>query len=182
LLGANLWYIGEGLLGPLLSIYTQQIGGDLLDLTWAWSAYLIVTGLCMFGVGAGADRLGKAEHLMVAGYALNALCTFAYLLVSSPAQLLLVQIGLGVANALATPTWDALYSRNAPAQRSGLLWGAAHGQEYLITGIALLVGGYLVYLTSFKVLFVVMGCIQVIATAFQALILRVPSLAEEASQ
>src|SRR5215212_4306322 len=163
----------EGMFGPLLSVYTQRIGGDILDLTGAWSVYLIVTGLCMLAVGAGADRWRAPERLMVAGYVLNALCTFAYLLVAAPWQLLLVQAGLGLANALATPTWDALYSSHTPPKRAGIVWGVAHGLEYLITGIAVLLGGYVVYLGSFTLLFVIMGVTQLVAAIYQAQILRV---------
>jgi MFS family permease len=173
LIGANLWYIGEGMFGPLLSVYTERIGGNILDLTGAWSVYLVVTGLCMLAVGAGADRWRAQERLMVAGYALNALCTFAYLLVAAPWQLLLVQAGLGLANALATPTWDALYSAHMPPKRAGIVWGVAHGLEYLITGVAILIGGYVVYLGSFMLLFMIMGVIQLIAAVYQAQILRV---------
>jgi MFS family permease len=174
LIGANLWYIGEGMLGPLLGLYTERIGGDILDLTWAWAIYLCVTGVCMFAIGGLADRYHATERLMVAGYALNAICTFAYLLISSPWHLLLVQAGLGLASALATPTWDALYSAYAPRQQAGRLWGLAHGQEHLITGGAILAGGYLVYLGSFTLLFLVMGVIQTIAAVYQATILSVP--------
>jgi MFS family permease len=172
LIGANLWYIGEGMFGPLLSVYTQQIGGDILDLTGAWSIYLVVTGLCMLVVGATADRFRMPERLMVAGYALNALCTFAYLLVGAPWQLLLVQAGLGLANALATPTWDALFSMHTPPKRAGIVWGVAHGMEYLITGVAVLIGGAVVYFGSFTLLFAAMGIIQLVAAIYQAQILR----------
>jgi MFS family permease len=173
LIGSNLWYIGEGLFGPLLSVYTQRIGGSVLDLTGAWASYLIVTGLCMLIVGATADRVRVPARLMVIGYALNALCTFAYLLVAAPWHLLLVQAGLGIANALATPTWSALYSTHTPPARAGTGWGMAHGMAYLITGVTALVGGYIIYLGSFTLLFVIMGVIQLIATVYQAQILRV---------
>src|SRR5215470_12914618 len=98
LIGSNLWYIGEGMLGPLLSVYAQRIGGNLLDLTSAWAMYLFVTGFCMLAIGALTDRWRSPERFMVAGYVLNALCTFAYLLVATPVHLLLVQAGLGVAS------------------------------------------------------------------------------------
>jgi MFS family permease len=173
LIGANLWYIGEGMFGPLFSVYAQQIGGDLLDLTGAWSVYLIVTGLCMLVVGATADRFRAPERLMVAGYSLNALCTFTYLAVRAPWQLLLVQAGLGIANALATPTWDALFSTYTPPKRAGIVWGVAHGLEYLITGVAVLIGGAIVYFGSFTLLFSTMGVIQLVAAIYQAQILRV---------
>ena len=53
------------------------------------------------------------------------------------------------------------------------MWGVAHGMEYLITGIAVLIGGYVVYWGSFSLLFVIMGAIQLIAAFYQAQILRV---------
>ncbi|HEX9373548.1 MAG TPA: MFS transporter [Roseiflexaceae bacterium] len=172
LVGANLWYIGEGMFAPLLSVYAQRIGGNILDLTGAWSAYLFVTGLCMLAVGASADRALAPERLMVAGYALNAICTFSYLLVVAPWQLLLVQAGLGVASALATPTWNVLYTAHAPSRRAGMFWGIANSLQYLISGCAVLLGGFIVYLGSFTLLFAVMGFVQLIALATQLQILR----------
>ena len=43
---------------------------------------------------------GGRERLLVAKYALNALCTFGYVFVSTPTHLFLVQAGLGVSLAL----------------------------------------------------------------------------------
>jgi MFS family permease len=177
LIGSNLWSVGEGMFAPLLSVYAQRIGGNVLDLTWAWAVYMFVTGLCMLVVGALADRWRSSERFMVMGYTLNALCTFAYLLVAAPLHLLLVQAGLGVASALATPTWNVLYAANTPPQQAGASWGAAHGWTYLITGIAIMLGGYVVYVGSFTLLFVIMGVIQLIAMLYQAQILYAPSAA-----
>lgn len=175
LIGSNLWYIGEGMFGPLIGIYSERIGGNVLDLTWAWAIYLFISGVCTVGIGAISDRWIPPGHLMVAGYALNALCTFAYLLVQTPMHLLLVQASLGIASALANPTWNVLYAAYTPPHRAGHLWGAAHGQTYLITGLAIMLGGYIVHLGSFTLLFVIMGIIQVIATIYQAQILREPA-------
>lgn len=44
LYSSNIWYLGEGMLGPLLAIYTERIGGDIFDISWAWAIYLVVTG------------------------------------------------------------------------------------------------------------------------------------------
>lgn len=48
LLGANIWYFGEGMLGPLLAIFTEKVGGDIMDITWAWAVFLIVTGVLLY--------------------------------------------------------------------------------------------------------------------------------------
>ena len=44
LFASGLWFFGEGLLGPLFAVFSQKIGGDILDITWAWSVYLILSG------------------------------------------------------------------------------------------------------------------------------------------
>jgi predicted MFS family arabinose efflux permease len=108
---------------------------------------------------------------MLVGYALNALFTFSYLFVKTPFHLSLVQIGLGFATALATPTWEALYAIHQSKKTSGMTWGLAGGESSIACAVAILIGGYLVQRYSFSVLFVVMGIIQTIAMIYQARIL-----------
>src|SRR5690606_35329551 len=121
----NLWYFGEGMLGPLFAVFSERVGGDILDISTAWAAYLIVSGVLTIVVGWIADRTKATAKIMIVGYFLNAAFTFAYLLVDSHAKLLIVQAGLGVASALATPTWDALYSQHVNPKRKSLTWGLA---------------------------------------------------------
>lgn len=166
LYGSNLWYLGEGMLGPLFAVFAQRVGGNVLDISWAWALYLITAGIIQALVGRWCDFLSK-EALMIGGYALNALFTFAYLLVSEPWHLFMVQIGLGVASAFANPSWTSLYSKYTSKRTSGSDWGLAGGEAQIITGIALIVGGLIVNYASFAVLFLTMGVIQTIATFYQ---------------
>ena len=112
LLGANIWYFGEGMLGPLFAIFAERVGGDILDITWAWATYLVMTGVTYIVVGKLINGKPYKAKVMVFGYALNALFTFGYLFVSSPWHLFFVQAGLGIAEAIGTPAWDALYAKN----------------------------------------------------------------------
>ena len=100
------------------------------------------------------------------GYFLNILFTLGYLLIETPAQLFLVQAGLGVAAALATPTWDALYASYATRKQAGMLWGLADGEASLLTGLAVIGGGLIVNYWSFDALFVIMGAIQLWAMLY----------------
>lgn len=165
-----MWYLGEGMLGPLFAVFANRVGGSILDITWAWATYLIVTGLISILVGELADKYSK-EKLMIGGYALNALFTFSYLLVQTPFQLFLVQAGLGVASAIANPTWSALYAEHEDRRRAGFTWGLADGDLKLVTGLAIIIGGLLVNYVSFEALFWVMGFVQVVATFYQSRIL-----------
>ncbi len=169
--GANIWYFGEGMLGPLFAIFTERIGGNILDISWAWATYLIVSGLLYILVGKMTDARNNNEEIMILGYGLNALLTFGYLLVSKPWHLFLVQIGLGVASALATPTWDALFTKDKSIKNNGYRWGLAGGTAHIITGVAVVLASYIVSYGSFTALFLTMGTIQIIATIYQAQIL-----------
>lgn len=158
------------MLGPLFAVFTERVGGDILDISWAWATYLIATGLCIILVGKLSDRYSR-EKLMIAGYALNAIGTFGYLFVQSPLHLLLVQGVLGIAAALATPTWEALYAKYESKKSPGNDWGIVSGESRIVAAIAILAGGFIVSNYSFELLFIVMGSIQVLATFYQARIL-----------
>ena len=166
--GANVWYFGEGMLGPLYAVFSEKVGGDVLDITWAWATYLIITGIFYIIVGRLINGKSYKAKVMVAGYALNALFTFGYLFVSNPLQLFFVQAGLGLAEAIGTPAWDALYAKNVHADHDTYAWGLSSGQSQIVTGISILCGGLIVNYISFNALFITMGTIQVIATLIQA--------------
>lgn len=110
---------------------------------------------------------------MVLGYALNTVFTFGYLLVSDSVSLFIVQAGLGVAAALATPTWSALFDEFSDKSVNGFAWGIAEGVASIITGFSIVIGALVVSYTSFTLLFVVMGTAQTLATVYQAKILFV---------
>lgn len=173
LAASNLWYFGEGMLGPLFAVFAERVGGNILDIAWAWATYLIVTGVLTIVVGKFSDKLFTKEKLLVIGYGLNALFTFSYLLISKPAHLFLVQAGLGVSLALASPTWSSLYSKYEDKKKRGLIWGLASGEANICTGIAIIIGGFIVNFASFSALFITMGCIQLLAFFVEAKILKI---------
>ena len=168
----NLLVFGEGMLGPLYAVFAEKIGGSILDISWAWAVYLIVTGVLVIVIGKISDvRLSK-EKLIVIGAFLNVLFTFGYIFVSSPVGLFFVEAGLGVGTALSSASWSALYAKHADQKSTGYVWGLANGQAYLTTGIAIIAGGFIVNHLSFTALFITMGTIQTIAALYQSQILR----------
>lgn len=171
LYGSNIWYFGEGMLGPLFAVFAERVGGDILDISWAWAIYLIVTGIFVIIIGRLSDHEKNYAKLMVLGYALNTIFTFSYIFVSSTTGLFFVQVGLGVSLALASPTWSALYAKYEDKRHAGYLWGLASGEAQILTGIAITIGGFIVTYYSFTTLFLIMGFVQIIATIYQSQIL-----------
>ena len=170
LIGGGISDFGEGMLGPLFALFAQKIGGDILDISWAAALYLLVVGILTIIVGKFSDKWNK-EKMMIWGYALGAIFTFSYLFVSNTIGLFLVEAGLGIATALAMPTWNALYSEYSDNGKHGSAWGWASGLSRVIGGISIIVGGLLVTYFSFNTLFIILGSIQTIATIYQAKII-----------
>ena len=171
LYGSNLWYFSEGMLGPLFAIFTERVGGSVLDISWAWATYLIVTGLLYILIGKITDEKYNPAKVMVLGYFMHAIFTFGYLFVNKPWHLFLIQAALGVSTALATPTWYALYSKYGDKGYETFQWGLAGGEGQILTAAAIIIGGFIVNYFSFTALFIVMGVTQLIAACYQARIL-----------
>jgi MFS family permease len=167
---------GSGMFGPLFAIFTEKVGGDILDISWVWATYLIITGIIIMIVGKISDKwLGK-EKLVVIGFLLSAIFTLGYLLVSTPLHLFLVQIGLAFGTALSFPTWDALYAKYEDKKHDGFNWGLVDGGEQIVPGIAMLVGGFIVVYFGFPTLFILMAIVQFIGAISQARILEKKNL------
>lgn len=171
LYGSNMWMFAEGMFGPLIAVFTERIGGSILDISWAWATYLMVTGVIVIIVGSFSDRYSK-EKIMVFGYGLAALLTFSYLLVETPIHLFLVQAGLGLAVGLANPTWLALYDEYSDDKEDGWLWGLADGEARIFNGVAIVIGGLIVSRFSFEILFITMGMLQFLTTLYLLRILK----------
>lgn len=172
LVTSNMWIFADGMLGPLFAVYVQRIGGgDISEITWAWALYLIATGTFSIMVGKLSDTYSK-EKMMILGYALTSIFTFCYIFIDKPFELYLIQIGLGVALALCNSTWSALYAENSPKKHSGYVWGLADGESKILTGFAIVLGGFLVKVFSFNLLFMFMAIIQALATVYQLKLLK----------
>jgi predicted MFS family arabinose efflux permease len=167
LLASSLWFFGEGLFTPLFAIFSEKIGGDLLDITWALSLYMVLTGILYMLFGKLLRKSKHKELVLVIGYLLNTVFTFCYIFIHNNKQLLLLQIGLAISEALSTPIWDALFAKYLDTSDDSLFWGIAGGHSQLVSGIAIAVGGLVIYYFSFDTLFIIMGCIQALATLTQ---------------
>jgi MFS family permease len=110
--------------------------------------------------------------MITIGYALNTLFTFAYLLVSNTTELLLVQVGLGIAEAVSTPSWDAYYASQLLRQRQHrrhLLLGHRQRAHAVHLGCGRSrSAGLIANFVSFQALFVTMGVLNLLATLVQA--------------
>ncbi len=168
LIADSLINLSLGMIGPIYAIFVEQIGGDILDASWAYFTYLISSGLIMFLISRWEDHIKHKEKLVSLGYFLTSIGCLSYIFVYNQISLLMTQIILGIATALLNPAFDALYSHYTIKKEEAFDWGSWEALGYIVTAVAALVGGYLAAYLSFKYLFIVMFLVSLIG-AFTSL-------------
>jgi MFS family permease len=92
----------------------------------------------------------------VIGYGLGSIGILGYLLISAPIHLFFVQIILGIAGAIGSPAYDAIYSGYLDRGRFASEWGLYESMECIVTAIAALLGAFIAAIFGFDTLFIAM--------------------------
>lgn len=173
LLLADAWAtLALGLIGPIYAIFVEEIGGDILDASWAYFAFMLTTGIVMFLISKWEDRIKHKEKLVIAGYFLTAIGCLSYIFVNNQLTLVLTQIILGFAEALCIPAFDALYSHFLDKNKETSQWGFEESLFYMVTAISSLLGGYVADFFGFKTLFVLMFIISIFSAITSLYLLK----------
>lgn len=158
------------MLGPIYALFVEEVGGSLLDASFAGAAFAMAAGLTMLVSGRFSDVVKENELIVVAGYLILGLGFGAYLFVDSILFLLIVQVFIGLGEALYVPAFDSLYSKHLSRGMAGLQWGAWESMHYMVGAVAAVTGGFLATRFGFDPLFVIMSALSFLG-AFYILLL-----------
>lgn len=149
-----------GMIGPIYAIFVEDIGGDILDASWAYSTYMITAGVVMYLLSKWEDRIKHKEKFIIVGYSLTSVGCLLYFFVFNQLTLLITQAVLGLSMAILSPAFDAIYSHYVKAKEEASNWGLWEAMGYVVTAIAAIIGGYIADIFGFKTLFIVMFIIS----------------------
>lgn len=175
LLASFLALLPTGLLGPIYAIFVKNIGGDVMEAGVAYGIFAITSGVFILTLGKSRFFRSHLREMVFLGYLLLAIGNAGYLLVKSPIHLFVVQIIVGLAGGILEPSWDGLFSANLTEERATSFWSLWAGGRDIITGIGAILGGILVAMFSFKLLFIVMAIFNVAATFASIQLLKKPA-------
>jgi len=155
LLAEALFLTAEGFLGPIWAIYVEKIGGDILDASGAYAAFMITAALITYFLGKFEQSQRFKSKFVVFGYLLGTLGFVGYLFVDNIWQLLVVQMILGLTVAIKDPAYDGLYSKFAKKHLT-LAWGEWEAMDYVALGVSAVLGGIIARFLGFKSLILIM--------------------------
>lgn len=159
----GVFVLAGSLLGPLYAVYVEKFQAGIMPISISWSAFLISTTIFTFIISKVGDRIKEKEYLLLAGYFVRAMTWFLFIFVGDIMFLIILQICLGLGEALGTPAFDVIFA--------GHLDDGKHIADYsnwkLISNSMLalgtLTGGIIVSGFGFTPLFLLMSLLAVIS-------------------
>lgn len=146
-----------GMLGPIYALFVEKVGGDLMDASIAGGIFAFVAGLTTLMSGKYSDDVKENELIVVLGYVIMGIGFLLFLWVNSVMFLFIVQAITGLGEAVYSPAFDAIYSKHLDGHKSGTQWGAWESMNYFVTAAGAVIGGGLVTLFGFQILFIAMA-------------------------
>lgn len=154
--------ISLGLLGPIYALFVADIGGDVLNASWAYAVYMCSAGVITYILGKWEDHYNHKEKFVFAGYLVLAMGCLSYIFVNSQATLLFTQALLGLGIAIAAPSFDALYALHTTKHKEASEWAMWESLNNIVLAVSAVLGGYIVSLYGFDALFVCMAVLAAI--------------------
>ncbi|PIQ77055.1 hypothetical protein COV82_06475 [Candidatus Peregrinibacteria bacterium CG11_big_fil_rev_8_21_14_0_20_46_8] len=166
----GIFMLAAGLFGPLYAVYVGQMQDGLLLVTFSWPIFLFSTTFFVYLFGKRPLRLSRTNNqsdqkrnILMVSYLIRACTWIAYIFVATPAQLLILQVFIGLAEALGAPTFDALVAENVSRENSLQAYSFWKMVSSVVTAVAASIGGGIVYLFGFNALFVVMAGLSIVS-------------------
>lgn len=141
-------YGSVGLLGPIFAIFITDFiqGGTAAVAGTAAAIYLITKSIAQIPAAWLIDAIcgDRDDHwFLVGGMAVVSLTPLLYLFISTPGELYLAQVMLGLGTAFTFPSFMALFTHYIDQHRAGTIWGVYYTLIDLSSATAAAVGGIL---------------------------------------
>lgn len=170
---------GWGFLGPIFAIFLVQdiAAGNLAEgakiAGFASLTYWIVKSSLQIPIGRYLDKNhGEKDDFwaMVLGTFLTGITPFGYLISFKAWHIYGFQIIHAIGMAMVIPSWYAIFSRHIDQGREAFEWSLRSTSLGFGAGIGGAVGGILVAISGFQIIFILAGIFTMISVALLLLI------------
>jgi MFS family permease len=159
----GIFVLAGGLFGPLYAVYLQGIGATVQTITLSWSLFLISTTIFTFVVSRYGDTLKDKRLPLLAGFLIRAIVWLSYIFVDSVAMLCLLQIILGLGEALGSPVFNSLVAEHLDKGHHIRDYSDMNMIFTITSAAAAIMGGFIVVTLGFSYLFVSMSVLAMIS-------------------
>ncbi len=149
-------------LAPIFAIFiSDRIDNSSLAVVGIASAvYLISKSIFEIPVGAYVDKSRSEKddlYTALVGTILSACVFFGFIFITSVWQLYLLQILMGMGNALAFPGWYSIFTRHVDRNKAAFEWSLYDVLLGVGMAATAAIGGFLAERFGFDVIFIIIG-------------------------
>ena len=161
----GIFVLAASLFGPLYAVYVQRLGhgNGILTISTTWSVFLFATTFFTWLISRIGDKIPK-EDLLVAGFLLRAFVWLAYIFITNIPELIVLQILLGLGDALGSPSFDAIFAEHLDKNVHVREYADWHLISNIVSGAGTVLGGVIVTKFGFPLLFIVMAIFALLST------------------
>lgn len=159
----SVFVFAGSLFGPLYAIYVQGIDNKIISVSLSWAVFMFSSTIFMLFVSKYGDKIKEQEYLLAGGFIVRCAAWLGYLFVSNLTGLIIIQIVLGLGEALGTPAWNAIFAKHLDGHKEIMDYSNWDIINNLMVAISTVVGGIFVTFFGFKLLFVVMGLLAFVS-------------------
>ncbi len=148
-----------GIFAPFYAVFVQNIGGSIAWVGFSWALLSIVSGLLILLFINLEMKVKEQELLLALGYFLRGVVFLSYAFMTNLTELIFVQILWGVAAAIGVPAFDAVYQAHTTNEDAIVQWGGWEAMAQIATGVAALIGGFVIEGFGYQAVFLIMSTI-----------------------
>ncbi len=161
----SIFVFASQLLGPLFAVYVMKIDGGVMLISLATSTQLLSSTLFLTLVSKWGINVKEREYLLAGGYLLRAFGWLGYIFITTPVGLVLLQLVFGLGEALGTPSFNAIFAEHVSKENDVSMYADWSVISNLIMALGTILGGLLVTVWGFEVLFGIMSAMALISFA-----------------
>lgn len=158
--------LAGAMLGPIYALFVEEIGGNLLDASIAGTIFALAAGITVLFSGRFTDRIKHPEYIVLFGYACIGLGFLGFAFVNSLWSLFAIQALIGFGEAIYSPAFDAIYTKNILQNNEGSGWALWESMYYFTSAAGAIIGGYIAYTFGFQNLFFSMSLLCVFSITY----------------
>lgn len=159
----SIFVFGGSLFGPLYAIYVQGLDNKIVTVSMSWAIFMISSTVFMYFVSKYGDKIKEQEYLLASGFLVRTIAWLGYLFVSNISGLIVIQIVLGLGEALGTPAWNAIFAKHLDGHKEIMDYSNWNIINNLLVAVSTVFGGILVTYFGFSVLFLAMSMLALVS-------------------
>lgn len=158
----SIFMVGASLLAPIYALFVEQFEASLFLISASYATYIFSS--VIFGLLAMkfATHRFCAKSIMVSSLFLRTFVYIAYIFMADYSHLMLIQVLLGLSEALGTPSHNTLFFQNLLPNNETNNYFVADVIGKLTIGIGALAGG-IIASYSFNIIFVVVSVFSLVS-------------------